>query len=73
MLADARAAHVPMPEHLASRGSVSLAELSRESSVPMELVTAVPTDVPEAAARLADVSAGIADRQAIDVHKSFLR
>ena len=73
VLADARVAHMPIPDGLASRGSVQ--EMSRESSVPMELVQAVPTEVPEAAAsRLAhEPSSGSVERQALDVHMPFLR
>ena len=65
MLADTRVAHLSLPEGLASRGS--LQEMSRESSVPMELVQIAPTDT------LADSSAVTQDRQAVDVHLSFLR
>lgn len=85
VLADARIAHMPVPEGLVSRAN-SIVELSRESSVPMELMQA-PTQAPEASAGASSSVAVPAtvrstpqesrsttpERQALDVHMPFLR
>ncbi|KAK9785185.1 hypothetical protein WJX73_010540, partial [Symbiochloris irregularis] len=76
VLAGTRVAHLPPPENLPSlstRPSAILADLSRESSVPMELAGAEPTPTPSRAASVAASIDVAQDRAALDVHLTFLR
>ena len=77
MLADTRVAHLPAPEQglLSTRGSAML-DLSRESSVPMELTVAAESAISQAASRTAsaEIASGLLqDRSTLDMHLGFLR